>query len=210
MSRGRVTAAFVWPCALVIGVALAGWMALRPRAELDVRAPRLGSDAPAETFGLEGRIGALGARVRVAALHVEPRRQAFEARALRRRFDEPAGEPFRLQVLLDEGARPVQIDFARITVVDAGGLALRPLLDAPAAAGGAADPLRTLLAAGRVELAPGGVAECVLWGRLPADGAALGGLAEPACALAPTRWPVAPLDDVLARVPAPPAEEAGR
>ena len=214
MNRGRLIAAFAWPCALVVGVALAGWMALRPRAALDVRSPHLGSDAPAETFGLEGRVEELGLRVRIAPLHAEPRRQAFEARTLRERFARADGEPVRLELVLDEGARPVRLDLGAAMVVDARGTALVPLvrrveLPAPSAAV-VADPLRTLLAAGEGELGSGLVATCVLWGRLPIDGAERRGRVTTAVPLAAKRWSVAPHDDVRARVPAPPDEEAGR
>lgn len=210
LSRGRAAAAFVWPCALLVGAAVLGFAALRPRASLSVAVPVLGAKEPVEAPGLEARLAERGLRVRVAPFHADPRRQVFETQALRARFGRREGEPYRVELLLDEDAAPMHVDLGALAIADARGAALEPLVRVDASKSIAPDPVRTLLEAGPLELAPGASTTCVFWGRAPSDGARITGLDAAPLALTATRWATAPLDDVLARVPAPPEDEAGR
>lgn len=152
----------------------------------------------AELSGLDGsRLGA-----RLSPLHVDPERQAFERDSLRRRFDLPEGEPWRLSLEWRAGAgtTPVGSGSARFTgsgpargeptaaqlaalglgpvrIEDEEGTALGPL---PIVAGGDDPaPLATLLAPPAGSLGPGQAVDWVLWGRRPLRGAVLIGLLPP-------------------------------
>jgi hypothetical protein len=138
-------------------------------------------------------------------LHADAERQAFESRALAGRLGLEPGQAWRLRVLwsapeaergaasaaphgLDrrvEGGRgaaeslaraePAGLGLGAVEVQDGQGVALRSL-PAPAPGGGAADPLRALVAPPPGSLRPGQAADWILWGRAPLEGARLAGL----------------------------------
>ena len=159
-----------------LGAAIGALWLSRPPRQLDVLPPAVSDpDGPVEALGgrLEGDLGtALVAQL--APLHPDPQRQAFEARALARRFDLPDGQPWRLSVhweagaLVDGGA---VVHLGEVAVHDAEGPALESIApDAERA--GSLDPVRSLFAAPTGTLGPGERIDWVLWGREPATGAA--------------------------------------
>ncbi len=166
---------------LVVG---AIWLAgHRPRREPGPT-PAVG-DPDRAVAGLEARLELEGGgelTARVLPLHGDPDRQAFDAEALRRRLGLPPGEAWRLSLSWTGSAEAADgenggLELGGLGVRDARGPALELL---PAAeAGGPPDPLRTLLAGRRPPLHPGQAVDLVLWGRAPAEGAALGGLRGP-------------------------------
>ncbi|MCK6444935.1 MAG: hypothetical protein L6Q99_00945 [Planctomycetes bacterium] len=81
----------------------------------------------------------------------------------------------------DAANAPLEFELSRLAVVDSFGgsaaaIALAPLASGSGAADRPSDPLRVLLGATHVELAPGRSLDVFLWGRRPGDGARLVGL----------------------------------
>ncbi len=129
--------------------------------------------------------GALRVLARVRALHADRARQAFDAERLRARDARYADEPYWVEIEVlppaDGAGRPaplnVLLDPRGIRIEDERGVALtnpvaNPLAQAARSAGGAVDPLSTLLSPSR-PLAPGEHASFVLFGRAPGAGARL-------------------------------------
>lgn len=139
-------------------------------------------------FAARVDVGQGALRVRLAPLHPDATRQRFDASALARRLALDTGEPWRLTLVFDaapsasdtEAARAtLEFELSRLAVLDGSGtqVALAPLAPGAGASDRPSDPLRVLLGATNVELAPGQSLDVFLWGRRPGDGARLVGLA---------------------------------
>jgi hypothetical protein len=172
---------FVASCAML---GLAAVLAMRAQPGGSAHAPPLVADP-------EQRVAALSAErlapdggtlvLRLTTLHAEPERQAFEARALRQRFQLGEGEPFR--VTLRGDAQPNAARAATgsgfalpLGAVEVRGERDRVVLASIAADGAEADPVAAVFRAPSGELRPGETAAWVLWGRWPDAGARLLGL----------------------------------
>jgi len=133
--------------------------------------PRHTPPALPDRAGVDGWAGAFDSlHGRLMPLHADAARQAFDAAVLQRRLGLGPGQPWRLVVTyLPRGeAVGAAVPIAGLTVVDAEGLALRPIVDrpGPGVVSGVTDPLRSLLRAPE-QLEPGYEVSLVLWGRAP-------------------------------------------
>lgn len=211
MTHARAAASILTPVGLVAAVGVAGWIALRHRADGELSLPRGEMGHAPAVSGFTG--AADGWSYRLAPMHADPRRQDFETAALRARFGRASGAPFRLEIHAAEDAPRARIDLATCRIVDAQGTAQDVLQRAEELARDRAaplDPVRALFAARPAELAPGDSARVVLWGRVPAGVVRLEVDGRVPVVLAPAEWTADPMEDVLARRPAPPEEELGR
>ncbi len=106
----------------------------------------------------------------IAPLHADPTRQAFEAGALRGRFEGLAGEPYLVRIEIQRtAASTARIDPSAVRVEDDAGIALSaPSIVPPAEA----DPIATLFRPS-ASIAAGERGSFVLFGREPGAGARL-------------------------------------
>ncbi|MSR61006.1 MAG: hypothetical protein EXS08_00980 [Planctomycetes bacterium] len=174
MSRPRAGRAGAFALGAIVGFLLLGYAVLRlldlsPRAgpqpldaaTLEPAPPALGA------WGARVTLGAAEVVVRLLPLHDEPALEEFRARALRQRYDLPAGSPWRLYLTLASAdAAPLELGHARVRGTVGG---LEPFADLARAAEGNTDPVRALLAAPVGLLAPGTTRPLVLWGALLGD-----------------------------------------
>jgi len=145
---------------------------------------------PLSVAGFEGSVELVdGSRIaaRLSRLHSTPARQAFDAKALRRRFDLSPGEAWRLE--LERSALPANrsgdqvagFPLSSVAIRGDGDLELRPLVsDRPELSPReVADPLAELFDPADRSLAEGGSRQLILWGELEAPVRLLIGAAAP-------------------------------
>jgi len=109
--------------------------------------------------------------VRLEPLHLDPHRQAFDKRALSRRLELPAGEPWSLR--FESAGDAPQGAPLEVRVLDQEGTCLSPILsDAARRAGALQDPLRSLFQPYELDGDTSGW-RLVLWGRAPGPGGLL-------------------------------------
>lgn len=192
---------------LTVALAFSEWSPLARRAGPDtgIATPARNGPLAVAGHGATAQLaGEVRVHVRLAPLHADPEQQAFDTRALAARFALADGAPFRLELVLEAGARTVRVRAAELAVRDDAGPALSPILAAGAhsgADGAPADPLRTLLAPADVEIGSERVVSVCLWGRAPVGRVFVSGLGADELELAPQSWEADGLSDVLARVP---------
>ncbi|HUR28402.1 MAG TPA: hypothetical protein VM509_09460 [Planctomycetota bacterium] len=166
-----------WLLLPLLSAAAAVWWIRHPTiAVVPSRPPlRVDPDSTHDVLGGEMALGGGTLAFWLAPSEPDPARQAFQAQALRRRYALPDGEPWRLRLewRAEDGsaAQDARLDVARLSVVDAGGTALTPLM-----LGRELDPLATLLRPPVSPLTVGNALDLFLWGRAPASDARLSGI----------------------------------
>jgi len=176
LSAARAGRAGAFALGALVGFLLLGYAVLR----LLELSPRAGP-TPLTSAALEPAppaLGAWSARVqlgeaeivaRLLPLHDEPALEEFRARALRARYELPAGAPWRLYLTLAPGdAAPLVLAHARVRGAAGTLEPFGELTHAPATERDV-DPVRALLAAPAGALAPGTTRPLVLWGELTGD-----------------------------------------
>ncbi len=176
------------PAVVVLAALCVVWLATRGVYDLRTVGPKPAAvrEAAPEIAATvwTGRDGGTW-RARLSHLHPESERQDSDRRALATRLGLRAGAPFRLYLERDGTHDAFDLDLRDLAIVDANGIALRPLravlpatVDSAATASGAVprDPLLALLAPDRLLIAGAGEGQIVLWGREPGPGARLHGL----------------------------------
>lgn len=218
LARSRVGAGWVL---LPLGFAAAlFWWNSREQDLGNPSRPPTGADPEALRDVLGGEWTGAGGVVSfwLAPSQADAERQAFHARALRKRYGLGEGEPWRLRLewtasAANGAAGPAEpgarIDAANLYVESQGGARLSPLSIAADM-----DPLATLLAPPAQPLAPGSGVDVTLWGVAPRGEAALHGLGTQAGApsgegvvLRPRPLRVAELAGPMARLDVPPAAQ---
>ena len=164
---------------LLLAAATIWWVRRSDGTGVPTRPPaRVDPESTHEVLG--GELARAGAQLAfwLAPWEVDPQRQAFQARALRTRYDLEAGEPWRLRLewrasetnANQEPEAVAGIDAALLSIEDEHGRALQPLrLARPM------DPLAALLAPPVQPLVPGTSLDLCLWGRAPGPSAHLVG-----------------------------------
>jgi hypothetical protein len=179
--RGLSSVALFFMSSCVMLLALGALLMWHMRAPGDLHAPPevTDPDQPIEAF--VARHAQAGGIVvaQLAPLHADSRQQAFEAGALRKRFELDQGEPWRLNVRLEGDASAAPVELRAVEVSDEHGVALRTLESGAQPT----EPVHTLFAPPSGELRSGEAAQWVLWGRSPQAGARVVGLLDEPLAL---------------------------
>lgn len=161
---------------LAVTVAVVWWTRAPRESVLPQRPPaREDPETTHDVLGGEASLGGATLSFWLAPSETDPERQAFQSKALRKRYGLPDGAIWRLRLELarDAGssADAPALDVAALAVDDAEGRALSPLQ-----LGKELDPLATLLGPPRAPLGPGTGLDLFLWGRAPGAGARLSGI----------------------------------
>ena len=128
-------------------------------------APAVDRESPSTIPGAEGTLE-LGegsvVRARLSIFVPAPERREFQSAAMRERYGLPEGELWRLECAWDgEGSAPIPL--RGLSVIDAEGIALRPLDEE--VKGGSNDPLLLLLTRSDARLRAGDSIQVAMWGR---------------------------------------------
>ena len=168
-SRGRWGGPYLLLLPVALAVGSVWYMGQPPHSVVPTGPPaRVDPESTHDVLGGEVTLSGASLVFWLAPSKPDPESQAFQSKALRKRYGLPEGELWRLRLEWRDlqGTAPPEpdavLDLSRLAVEDAMGRALAPLH-----LGRAMDPLATLLEPPASALVPGRGIDLFLWGRVP-------------------------------------------